>query len=63
MAKEEVSVSPELSPNEARGVVPVKHAERVCNRETFEGQRRADFPRAGRLTGLLVVSGLGERRC
>jgi len=44
-------------------VVPVKHAKGIRDREAFEGQRLANFPRAGRMTGFLVVGGLWKGGC
>lgn len=44
-------------------IVPVEHAERVRDREAFERQWNADFPRACRMTRLLIVSGLWKGHC
>jgi hypothetical protein len=48
--------------NEGR-IVPVKHAERVRDREAFEWQWNADFPRARRVARLLIVGSLWKGRC
>ena len=55
-----------LGKNPRRGnsrIVPVKHAKGIRDREAFEGQRLASFPRAGRMTGFLVVCGLWKGGC
>lgn len=44
-------------------IVPIKHAERVRDREAFEWQWNADFPRARRMARLLIVGSLWEGRC
>jgi len=48
-----------VSPGQNPIVAPVKRAKGIRD-WAFEGQRLADFPRACRMTGFLVVGGFGR---
>ena len=57
-------VSPRLKPQRGnRHVVSVKHAKGIRDGEALEGQRLADFVRAGHMAGFLIVGGLWEGGC
>jgi hypothetical protein len=59
-----IQCQPSEKPRRSKGrIVPVEHAKRVRDREAFERQWNADFPRACRMARLLIVSGLWKGRC